>query len=1697
MSNHPTTNPNATPLKRALACLLSALMTVSGPVSAALTEISNEPLAQPASSVKPNIMLILDDSGSMEQQYTPDYLGRRFGGSNALCHDAGDDSSADGSITGGLDNCQAGDVPLMTPDINTQYYNPEIRYFPPVNFDGTSKISMTAANTTNWTVVPTDGISPSGVNTYRRDTYNMVENSSGSQVNNVNLVTGYPDRVWCFAQGDSVTDTFTNADVLANPTKLTAADVGTLKCRTNSAYNYPDAVFAFGLTTGSAIKYVTGGPYYYRLAATEYCTDQNMTSCVAATAPTSVAGVTYSVPAPVRYCSSSTLASCQAKRQTGFTYPKFVGNVAAGGTGNPGRVAFGQITVDAQKDTAAAAITGVLVNGVNIITGTVNLAASFTAADAATAIQGAINANTGTSGYHATRNSNIVSIRVGPNTTATPTPTATGNPSGSTGTPGDAANNYPVQMQFTIGASTGATSTIDISGVGTGESISTLTVSGTSLISSAVTCPSPAIAACPSSGGGASTTRNNYMATQLAAAINATSGCAGPGPDATRWCASASGARVTLRSPTNEGSTYNNITPSHNAPGITLTKSALTGGVTPGNVDHTAAAFTGGQNKVDATLPSRQNLGNFTRVNIVPFQDPPANTVPSTFNKYAARTDCAGATCSYDEEMTNFANWYAYYRTRMAMAKTAIGRAFVSITDAFRVGFITINPGGDIANRFKAVADFTAGAGGTKDLWYQWLYKQESHGSTPLREALSRVGRYFAGVTTGINSGTGASPITVACQPNYAILTTDGYWNGAAGVKLDGTAIGNQDNVDSGYSKRSEARYDGGGSIAGRSDTLSDVAMYYYKTDLRTDLADQVPVTTNDPAAHQHMTLFTVGMGLAGQLTYDKNYQSGGSADFEKLKIDPASGGLNWPTPAADSETALDDLWHAAVNGRGVFFSAKDPAELSNAIAETLSSVNARVGAGAAAATSNLQPVAGDNFAFTAQYETVQWIGDIKARTIDLSTGTVASRELWAAAALLDARTHNTRNIYTFDATDVTGTGDNFNKLKSFCFPAAIANAAYPTCTDGAGLTAAEMDFFEPMATSASPSLQGPLSQAAVITSNGAAAEATKERLVDYLRGDSTYETSGSTLLTDLFRNRQSVLGDIINAQPAYVKASPFSYNTGNFAGKDPYYQEFRNTTNGVNGTRKGTVYVASNEGMLHAFESDPDNNPYYQTAGIGTAITTDDTFTGTLNTSPTGGEGSERWAYIPNLVMKDMKRLADSPYSHRYYTDGSPVVGDVCFGHTTAAPCSAQTNWRTILVAGLNAGGRGYYALDVTDPDNPKGLWEIKGGTGTTCLSDADANGGTFSEDCNIGFSFGNPLIVKRKSDGKWVVIFTSGLNNLSPGDGKGYLYVADAQTGKILKRYSTGVGCDGVSTTAPCVAGTTDPSGFGRINAWVDNASFENMALTIYGGDLKGNLWRIQLDSSVAAVPVDTVTRIATLTAPDGSAQPITTKPELGEVSGQRVVFLGTGKFLGVSDKSSTQRQTVYAIKDAMGSTTSPTVTMTRGGAFPASTITGFVRQDLTASATNPTTERTVATVNAVDFANASVNGWFIDLPDGAVSGQGSERVNVDPILQLGTLVIPSNVPSTDTCVAGGFGWINFLDYKTGGVIAGATANMASTKISSSLVVGINVVQLPGGTVKTIVTTADNQQLTQNTPVAPSTLQGRRVSWRELFFE
>jgi len=1595
-------NPKPRFRKTFLALVAAALSAPA--MTLAQTDISTEPLAQPASNVKPNIVVILDDSGSMREQYTPDYMGSLFGNAEELCFDSRDSG---GSIGSTLEDCEVGDPPMMSPEVNYQYYNPEIRYYPAVNWDTSSRGDMNAAATSNWTAVPTDNVTTAGNNTFRVGILAM--NNGGNAQTTSNLVSSFPDRAWCTSQSDN------ESNASNYPTN----------CRLNSQYTYPNTAYGYGKDNGGGnpIKYVYGAPYYYRLLATEYCTDATLTNCTTATTPTGI----YTVPAPLRFCNSTALTNCQAKLQGSYTRPKYTG-VISGAATTP-VPASGTITVNnPQGDSSGGTITAININGTNVIAAPIVQGASFTPSVAAVAIRDAINANTATSSYAATVASNVVSIT-----------RVDANCPGGTMDQCTLYNGYTVSVTSPGTPLTQATASFSFSSVDSGDRVNYVSVGTTQVVSSTIWCTSGA--GC--SGGGGS--RNDWMGNAVKNAINAGTGTHGYTATTT-----SNGSTVHITAPAGTGGELNGLGVTVNENGISnINGVTLSGGTTSGDIETTASNFTGG---VDGN-PGRTGVGNFVRVNIVPFQDPPANTIPSTFNKYPARTDCATNVCSYDEEMTNFANWYAYYRSRMQSTKTSIGRAFAGIDQSYRLGFITINPAGDLANRFLAVADFDDAQ---KQAWYQKLYDQEDHGSTPLREALSRVGRYYGGITNGINNGMPGSPIQVSCQPSYAILTTDGYWNGNNGDTLGGGNIGNEDNTDAGYTKRADGAFDG--ALSGASSTLADVAAYYYKTDLRTDLDDNVPTTQQDQAAHQHMTTFTVGLGLAGLLNYDPNYDSKTSGDFWDIK----QGSKNWPVPSADSESALDDLWHAAVNGRGKFFSARDPITLSTGLAETLAAVQSRTGAGAAAATSNLQPVAGDNFAFTAQYQTVQWTGDLKARTIDLSTGIVASAELWSAAYLLNQRSHTDRRIYTYDATDAVPVPGNGNRLKVLCWPGATATTLYPGCAGEDELTAAEMSAFDPTL----------LAQYTPWTVDGSGRDisASPQKLLDFVRGDTGNESQGGTATTDLFRKRVGLLGDIVNAQPAYVKGSPFSYNTGVFSGTDPFYQEYRQSTDGTTGTRKGTVYIAANDGMLHAFETDPDNNPYYQTAGIATVVTSDDAFSGTLSTNPVTGEGAERWAYSPTLVRSKLKLLAETTalFVHQYNVDGSPVVGDVCFGHTAATPCAAQANWHTIMVAGLNAGGRGYYALDITDPDNPKGLWEFAGGAdaGANCgMTDAVAVGKT--SDCNVGLSFGNPLIVKRKSDGRWVVIFSSGYNNISPGDGKGYLYIVDAQTGVVLNRIGTGTGCDGVDTVAPCVGGTVDPSGLGKINAWVDSASFDNTALTVYGADLQGNLWRFQLDPAQPGYL--TAYKMVTLT--DGSnPQPVTTKPELGLVQNYRTVFLTTGRLLGTSDKSTTGVQSVYTIRDDL---TNNPIGLRSGD---------LIQQTLTMLSSSART----ATNNAVDF---NVNkGWYVDLPD------SGERGNVDPILQLGTLVVPTNVPSNDACVAGGYGWVNFFDFRTGSFVPGASLNTASNKIAASLVVGINVVQLPGGTVKTIVTTADNQQLTQDTPLPPLDVQGKRVSWREL---
>ncbi len=1651
-----------TQISLALAGAFGALQSAHG----ANTDIASEPLTQAATGVRPNIMFLLDDSGSMDWDYSPDHVddvqpSGTTPSTTAACFDGGDtgptgttysqdfDDSA-GSITGRPDHCIAGDPPFMSPDFNKQYYNPAIWYRPGVNADGTERTNMNAANTSNWTAVPTD---PYG---------QQQDNQRGQSTATEDLLGNYPDRAWCKNTTDVATDT-------AN-------------CRVNSAYTYPNWEYNHGFdnTNGyvneyANVKFRFGNPYYYRMqtaqwcstptrdagtcvsgsavdpnvhiyVAPEFCTDSELVNCAAGAALTPA----HVISGP-RWCSDAgTLLNCQRKKVGNFRWPKHLGTTQVRVVNIPAASASGSVNV--LQSALGEQVTTLTVGGMSIIAGPISAGGS--SADAlAVQIRDAVNAHVSTPEYTASAAGSVVTIAAaatgagenGKTIVAVSTQTGTTAASGEidVNSSGSNANVYVDGIQI-LHPTLGVINLMSPTCSGSfGSSVYTTTggTYGNRLIAD--------------SGTNSPSERN-----ALAAGIET---CIDQATATTGFSATRSGDVVTVIAPVSLGATMNNRS-------ITVVKGGtngdyntvdFSGGQSTGVVLSASGSLSGGADATTGNLPIRLGVGQFSRVNI----EPSNNSYP----RAESRVDCGGSTCTFAEEMTNFANWYAYYRTRMQMMKTASGRAFVPIDDTYRVGFITINPGSPVSSsQYLRIQNFDAAHKGN---WYSKFYQQGVGGGTPLREALSRVGRLYAGQFDGINSGIPSAddPIEVSCQPNFAILSSDGYWNGNSGDLINGNSMTQQDNQNVGpYSLRSQGVYDGGSST---TVGLADVALYYYQTDLRPAgatndagvniSADNVPTTQKDFAAHQHMTTFTLGLGLDGELTYRSDYETASTGDFRAI----TQGTLSWPNPAGDSPAALDDLWHAAVNGRGVFFSASNPQELASSLTDTLNALKQRVGAGAAAATSNLQPVAGDNFAFTAQYQTQAWIGDLKARTIDLDSGAISFVELWSAQNLLNGRVHTDREIFTFDPSDPyssTSTSDVGNQLKNFCAPTAVGAT---WCDDGLGLTATELLYF---AASQLPQYSG---YTATQLTN-----ATEENLVNFLRGHQAFEDQGSLLGTDLFRGRDALLGDIINAQPTYVRASPFNYN-------DAGYQEFKACTSGTSTVtcpaaqfptpsvvRRPTVFIASNDGMLHAIETDVNNDPYYQTAGISTPETGDDTFSGGNNS----GNGVERWAYMPGMVLPDVYKLASIPYSHRYFVDGSPTAGDICI----STPCAGLNDWRTILVAGLNSGGRGYYALDITNPLKPRAMWEFKvrKPSVTACAATtADAVGET--DDCDLGLSFGNPVVTKLTATGKWVVIVTSGLNNtgvepsttLRQGDGMGYLYILDALTGTIMHKIPTNVGDPGTAANSYTDA---DPSGLAKVNNWVDSSNTNNTTLAVYGGDMKGNLWRFDLDNSSATYL--TAVKVAELKDGFGVAQPVTTKPELGLISNRRVIFLGTGRFLGVTDKANTAKQSVYAIADDLSGNTTMTARAT-----------DMVQQTIT---NVDSTTRTVSSASAVDWTNVAVRGWFVDLPD------KGERVSVDPQLQLGTLVVPSNVPSNDTCVAGGTAWINTFDFKTGSFVAGATGNAVSQKVTGSVVVGINVIQLPGGKVVTVVTTADNQQRAVETPIAPANFQGRRVGWREL---
>jgi type IV pilus assembly protein PilY1 len=629
---------------------------------------------------------------------------------------------------------------------------------------------------------------------------------------------------------------------------------------------------------------------------------------------------------------------------------------------------------------------------------------------------------------------------------------------------------------------------------------------------------------------------------------------------------------------------------------------------------------------------------------------------------------------------------------------------------------------------------------------------------------------------------------------------------------------------------------------------------------------------------------------------------------------------------------------------------------------------------------------------------------------------------------------------------------------------------------------------------------------------------------LDYLRGNRgtvavplEQVPTSTTTFTGIYRDRTSVLGDIVDSSPTWVGPPQAAYpnawsdlihSTGDTLAENSgeNYTVYAGTAappvagQPVAGARTNVVYVGANDGMLHGFRSGVFNP----------------TFDGTNN------DGMEVLAYVPGYIVQTIqgtnvaRNFSDPQYGHKFDVDAAPGVGDLFYGGI----------WHTWLVGGLGPGGKAIYALDVSDPtkfqegstgpsDVVKGEWS---NTSITCTNASNCGN-------NLGNTYGTPVI-RRLHNGNWAAIFGNGIGSASGDAGIFVMLISSSGTPSFLY-FSTSTGS------------TSSPNGI----AYVSAADLDGDRITdfVYAGDLQGNMWRFDLTSTstgswgAGANPI--------YTTPSG--QPITTAPVIVATPGNGLfphvmVEFGTGQQVPQSLISAATyklaQQSIYGIWDwNMGSwngQSSIKFATPTSNPSALSGLTSLVAQTVTSTSTatvaNEGSDFRTISANAVCFADqsgCSAFGWYLQLASGfpnatdparpqataAVPSATTiyEQVIFNPVLTLGALVINTTIPpqaSATSCYsAAASGWTMAINPATGGSfptsffedgtanhnVLNATANGVTTAVSGLALGGT-------GSFSTVQYGSQYYGVTQTTTTPfigainpPGNLKGKRVTW------
>ncbi|AXA68969.1 pilus assembly protein PilY [Pseudomonas oryzihabitans] len=752
---------------------------------------------------------------------------------------------------------------------------------------------------------------------------------------------------------------------------------------------------------------------------------------------------------------------------------------------------------------------------------------------------------------------------------------------------------------------------------------------------------------------------------------------------------------------------------------------------------------------------------------------------------------------------------------------------------------------------------------------------------------------------------------------------TDGKWNS------DTIGAGNVDG--SGQTLPDGTRYSPRAPFTdSASNTLADLAFKYWATDAQPGIPNQLSPYVrdassntdtqywnpkNDPATWQHLVTYTVGFGLSSSLTSP----AWGGSTF--------AGGysptMSWPAASSDSDNNVYDLWHAAINSRGDFFSADDANGLVDSLNQVVNRIAQTNTASAGQASSPLlDSTQNSNYSYVPSFSSSNWSGDL-AKYLRTSTSTT---KVWSAQSRLDT---------------TYGTG-SFAARKVYMSVGGVRQ----------------------------PFIWSNLSddQKATLNRNAnGTRDSYGEARVNYLRGDRSKE---SQTATPALRIRNHLLGDIIDSTPALVSAPSSPAARMNALGAAGSYSAFQQKW----AKRATRIYVGANDGMLHAFD---DN-------------------------------GDEAFAFVPSAVIPNLYKLSDPSYTsstHQFLVDGAPVVQDVYY----------DNDWHSVLIGTLRGGGRAVFALDITDPDNPRVLWELS-------ASDPD-----FSE---LGLTYSQPVVARLHS-GDWAVLLANGYNGAND---KAVLYALDVKTGKRL-----------AALTPEPKDGLTTPNGLAAPT--VADVDGDLVADYVYAGDLHGNLWRFDLiGSDLKANASASAFKVAFGGAPlyrarasrytSGDAnqiQAITAAPRLlRHPSGiGHLLLFGTGKYLEAGDATAVtgKAMSLYGIWDRQtaGKAADSTPTLSTAN-LQVQTLGSDTQLTYTSTAqVSITTTANTLSTNAVDWYGDSNRtgkyGWYLNLPS------TGEMIVTKPLYLADTLLAAALVPNDNPCDSGAVTYLYAVDPYTGG--------------------------------------------------------------------